>query len=242
MTAQGTAAPKRLFGIQLTPQLDALVRKLEGESRQTIREDRLDAADVSSMVGFWDDAGVPHIALSKGAEATEETLATEIARLEFRGARYEKNMPYAEMRHEANRRLCRRLYRVIEQEVVLAEAEALGAGARKALAARLVSSVIDPLRAGSYRRDEADPGRLREGALDALELAIAEYDEKASRRHLMEIAEKDAGISRPLGLMYKVVENHRPFDSSDRVRAAYYLAVPFLFDARKPSQPVPQRR
>ena len=34
-----------------------------------------------------------------------------------------------------------------------------------------------------------------------------------------------------------VVENHRPFDGEHRVRAAYYLAVPFLFDARKQSQP-----
>lgn len=236
----GTVSMRKLHDVELTLPLEALVRKIEGERKRPIEEGRLKEADVAPVVGFFDDAGAPHIVLSKGAKPTVEEVAVELARLDFRGGRYEKNMPYSEMRHEANRRLCRRLYRIIEQEVVLAEAESLGLGARRRFIERLEESLVGPLDAGSYRKDDADPLRVREGALDGLELMIGEWDELAARNRLSHVAERDAAIARPLGLMYRVVENHRPFDEEQRVRAAYYLAVPFLFDARKPSQPGPR--
>jgi hypothetical protein len=241
MGAQLTTA-RKIHEIQLTPALDTLLRKVEGLAKKPLVEDRLDGADVGPVVGFFDDTGTPHIAVSSGAQPTIADIAVELARLDFRRGRFEKNMPYYEMRHEANRRLCRRLYRIMEQEIVLVEAESAGVPARRTIVERLVARLLEPLVAGSYRRGEVEPGRLREGALDGLELTMAESDAVAARHRLVQIAEHDPAIARPLGLMYKVVENHRPFEAGDRVRAAYYLAVPFLFDARKPAQAPPGGR
>jgi hypothetical protein len=231
---------KRLHDVELSLALDALVRKIEGEHKRPIEEQRLTEADVGPVVAFFDDAGAPHMALSKGATPTVEDVALELARLDLRSGRREKNMPYAEMRHEANRRLCRRLYRIVEQEIILSEVESLGVAVRRRVLERLEASFIEPLRAGNYRKGEADPGRVREGALDALEVVMTDWDDVAARNRLAHLAEIDMAISRPLGLMYKVIENHRPFEGEARVRAAYYLAVPFLFDARKPASPAPR--
>lgn len=238
MSAHGSTAARKLLEKELAPPIASLVRQIETERKKPFREVRLETVDVAPVVGYVDDDGTPVLAVSKGASPTEVDVVLEIARVLHRRGRVEKYMPYAEMRHEANRRLCRRLYRVIEEEVLLADVESYGYPARKTLLDRLSERFREPLGRGVYRQGEAEPGRLREGALDALEMAIAETDATTARRFMGEIAELDAGIARPFGLMYKVVENHRPFEADDRVRAAYYLAVPFLFDARKPSQPV----
>jgi hypothetical protein len=233
MSAQGSTAAKKLFGVELPEPIAKLARKVTDMAGKPIVEDRLDVADVSPLVGYFDDRGAPHIAASKGHEPRLEEIALELTRLDFRKGRFEKNMPYAEMKHEANRRLCRRLYRIIEEEVILAESESLGVQVRALLTARLGKSFVEPLRSGSYRAGDEPPSRIREGALDALELTVAENDSKAAERRILEVADLDMDMARPLGMLYKVIENHRPFEADDRVRAAYYLAVPFLFDARR---------
>src|SRR5437763_1596838 len=119
----GTVSMRKLHDVELTLPLEALVRKIEGENKKPIEEGRLKEADVAPVIGFFDDTGVPRVMIANGAQASVEDVAVELARLDFRCGRFEKNMPYSEMRHEQNRRLCRRLYRIVEQEIVLAEAE-----------------------------------------------------------------------------------------------------------------------
>lgn len=239
MSVQGSA-PRKLFDVELPARVGDMLRLVETRIRQTVTELRgSDKADVSSVVGYFDDTGKPFIAYrEKKGPPPLELLCLEIARLWFRNGKFEKNMPYAEMRHPANQRLCRRLYRILEGEIIVSDVASLGLPIRKWTMEHYKTHFREALAAGKYRHGEPDPGRLREGALDALDAAIAEFDEKATQRLGIEIAEADAGIARPYGLMLKVVESHRPFDGEDRVRAAYYLAVPFLFDARKPSTPM----
>lgn len=242
MSVQGTGA-RKLFDVELPGRTGDLLRTVEARAKQPVNELRGEHADVSPVVGFFDDTGRPFIATAekKGAPSPE-AIAIEIARLWLRNNRFEKNMPYAEMRHPANQRLCRRLYRILEQEILTSECETLGVPVRKWLIERYTKGFVEPLVAGKYRQGEPDPGRIREGALDALEVAIATVDTNTDKRLGVTIAEADAGIARPYGLMYKVVEQHRPFEGEDRVRAAYYLAVPFLFDARKPTTPIVKAR
>jgi hypothetical protein len=240
----GGGGGRKLFGIELPDRLAAVARKVEALAGAPIGEVRGgDQVDVGAVVGYFDDEGKPFVALDEKAGApTLEGVALEVLRLQHRERRFEKNMPYAEMRHPANRRLCRRLYRILEQEVLASEGESLGLAARASIRDRLNAAFLEPLAAGRYRQGETDPGRQREGALDGLEALIAEADEKAAERIVAAVGEKDAAIARPLGMMYKVVERHRPFDGVDRVRGAYYLAVPFLFDARKPTTPILRTR
>ncbi len=242
MSDKGTEA-RRLFDMDLPGRVGDMLRTVEGRAKQAVSELRGEYADVAPVVGFFDDQGRPFVAAAdKKAAPSPEAVSLEIARLWLRHNRFEKNMPYAEMRHPANQRLCRRLYRILEQEIIASECETLGAPVRRWLSDRFEKLFIEPLAAGKYRTGEADPGRLREGALDALELALGAADDKTPKRLGVLIAESDAGIARSFGLMFRVVEQHRPFENEDRVRAAYYLAVPFLFDARKPSTPIVKTR
>lgn len=238
MSEHGSAL-RKVFHVELPERVAAMLRIVESRAGEALVEARGDLADVGPVVGFFDDTGKPSIAVAeKKGKPSAEALAIEVARLHFRGGRFEKNMPYAEMRHQANQRLCRRLFRVIEQEVILGEVEAMGLGARAWVRERMASDFLGALATGKYRKGEADPGRLREGALDALEAAIAEVEAAVAKQVGLTVAEHDPGISRTFGLMYKAVERHRPFDAFESVRAAYYLTVPFLFDARKPSAPI----
>ncbi len=241
MSAQGSTAARKLFGIELPEPIAKVARKIEGTAQKAIVEERSNVVEPAPVVGYFDDQGTPRLAVSKGAEPALEDIAVELVRLVFRNGRFEKNMPFAEMRHEANRRLCRRLYRIIESEVVFPEAEGLDVRARNRTLERMRAAFLDPLQQGRYRPDEAGPARVREGVLDALELTIAEHDARAAERHMEAIAAADPEIARALGMLYTVVKNHRPFEDDGRVRAAYYLAVPFLFDARRPGQAPPRR-
>jgi hypothetical protein len=244
MSVQGPAA-RKLFDLELPARIAEIARVVEGRARQPIHEVRGggDHGDVAPVIGFFDDTGRPTISVGekKGAVALE-AVTIEVLRLWLRNSRYEKNMPYSEMRHPANQRLCRRLYRVLEEEILNSEAETAGVTARSWMRERMVHAFVEPLSAGKYRKGEADPGRTREGALDALQASLAEVDTTAARRLGVLVAEHDAAIARAFGLMYRVVEQHRPFDGEERVRGAYYLAVPFLFDARKPSTPIMKTR
>lgn len=243
MSVQGSAA-RKLFNVELPDRVAELLRVVEGRIRAPVAEVRGgDAVDIAPTVGYFDENGKPAIAYEKksGGPGVEE-LTIEIARLWLRNGKFERSMPYAEMRHPGNQRLCRRLYRAIEEEILLSECESRGVPVRKWLTAKLERGFVEPLGAGKYRSGEADPGRSREGAIDALEATIAEVDERAGRRLTMAVAEADPGIARTYGLVYKVIEQHRPFEGEDRVRAAYYLAVPFLFDARKASTPIMKTR
>lgn len=244
MSVQGGGAGRKLFDIELPERLATAVRKIEAISKGPIGEVRGgEQVDVGPIVAYFDDEGKAVIALDERAGAPKlEGLGIEVLRLQHRERRFEKNMPYAEMRHPANRRLCRRLYRILEQEVLAPEGESLGIGVRAWIRGRMSAAFFEPLVAGSYRQGETDPGRQREGALDALEAALAEANEKESARLILKVGDADPAIARPFGLMYKVVEQHRPFDGVDRVRGAYYLAVPFLFDARKPTTPITRIR
>lgn len=238
MSVHGSAQ-RKLFGVELPPRVAEVLRLVEARARQPVNEVRGEAADVAPVVGYFDDTGRPFIACREAESAPPlELVALEVSRLYHRNNRFEKNMPYAEMRHPGNQKLCRRLYRIMEEEIVISDAASLDIPVRAFLREHYAKTLFEPLQAGKFRAKEPDPGRIREGALDALEAAIAEYDEKAAKRLGMTVAELDSGIARPFGLMLKVVEQHRPFDGADRVKAAYYLAVPFLFDARKPSTPI----
>jgi hypothetical protein len=238
MSAHGSAQ-RKLFNVELPARVAEVLRLVEMRARQPVNEVRGESADVAPLVGFFDDSGRPFIAYREKSGAPPlELLALEISRLYHRNNKFEKNMPYAEMRHPVNQKLCRRLYRVLEEEIVISETASLDIPIRPYLRDYWQAHLLDPLQAGKYRAKEADPGRMREGSLDALEAAIAEYDERAAKRLGITIAELDSAIARPFGLMQRVVEQHRPFDGADRVKAAYYLAVPFLFDARKPTTPI----
>jgi hypothetical protein len=236
MSAHGSA-PRKLFDLEMPARIAEMIKTIEGRAQRPIQQDRGEAADLSPVMGYFDDTGVPRICVAPGFTPTVETVAHEVVRLWFRNGRFEKNMPYTEMRHAGNRRLCRRLFRIIEQEVVTSDTQSAGVPVRKWLTDRFRQLFVDPLQSGSYRKGEADPGRSREGALDALEAAISEVDSRAAHRLGILVAELDSSISRPFGLMYRVVEQYRPFDGWERVQNAYFLAVPFLFDARKPPAP-----
>jgi len=236
MSAHG-AAPRKLFDLDMPSRVGEMLKTIEARAQRPVLQERGEAADTAPVVGFFDDSGAPHIVVAPGFTPTVESVAQEVVRLWVRNGRFEKNMPYAEMRHPGNRKLCRRLYRIVEQEVVTSETQSAGAPVRKWLQERMRTLFLEPLAQGKYRADEQDPGRTREGALDALEAAISEVDGKAAHRIGVTVAEQDAGIARPFGLMYRVVEQYRPFDQPDRIQSAYFLAVPFLFDARKPPAP-----
>jgi hypothetical protein len=240
MSVQGPTG-RRLFDVELPPRLSDMLRIVEGRARQPVGEIRGEQADVGPCVAFFDDTGKPLVAYREKSGAPPlEMLALEVARLWHRGGKLEKYMPYSEMRHAVNQRLCRRLFRIVEEEIIISEVASAGLPVRKYLKERLSELFLEPLQTGKYRASEPDPGRTREGALDALESAVAEYDENTVKRFMVAVAEADAAIARPFGLMYKVIEQHRPFDGDERVKAAYYLAVPFLFDARKPTTPITQ--
>jgi hypothetical protein len=238
MSSNGTTPQRKVFGIDLMHPVDALLRKVEMTAKKALREDQLEHVDLGPMIGHFDDKGAPHVGLSKGATASIEDAALEIFRMDLRHGVFEKNMPYSEMKNEVNRRLCRRLYRILEQEVVLGEVEACGLRARQKLIERLTASTLDPIMARSYRTGEPEPLRTREGALDVLELIVSECDSSDARNTLARIAELEPSISKNLGILYKIVENHRPFEAEHRVRAAYYLSVPFLFQTKKAEQPM----
>ncbi|MGH7297664.1 MAG: hypothetical protein ACRELB_22190, partial [Polyangiaceae bacterium] len=202
MSSNGTKPPRKLHGIDLRHPVDALLRKIEMSVKKSLREDVLERTDHGPVVGHFDDTGAPHVGLARGETAMLEDVALEVFRMDLRHGCYEKNMPYAEMKNEANRRFCRRLYRILEQEVVLSEVEACGIRARARIIDRLLSSAYEPMRGGAYRKGEADPGRTREGALDALELIVSECDSTDAKNHMTRLGELEPLISRPLGLMY----------------------------------------
>lgn len=227
----------RLFDVELPEAIAAAARKVEGLCGQPIDAGKSKEVDVGRIVGFYDDGQVPRILAAPRVKPTLSEVAIEVLRLELRDRITEERMPYAEMRHAENKRLCRWLYRVMEQEILLPIAQSGGVAARKDLQDRLIAEMLDPLEQGKYRPKEAEPGRARAATLDGLELLVSYVDPEEAQAVLCRIASIDEGIASKLGLLYKVVENNRPFDDVKRVRAAYYLSVPFLFDTRRPTRP-----
>ncbi|RME71089.1 MAG: hypothetical protein D6776_10740 [Planctomycetota bacterium] len=141
-------------------------------------------------------------------------------------------MPYAEMQVEVNRMLCTRLFRVLEEEVLLSQAASHGIAARTRLAERFEKELVEPLRSGKYQKGTKEPLRSRLGALDALEFAVAAVDRPTARARMREVSELDGAIGRTAAFMYAVMDRYRPFDSWDRITGAYYVVVPFLFESR----------
>jgi len=228
-----------LFDVELSEPIAAVVRKVEALSSQPIESTTADddLAAVAPLVGYFDDDGKPKLACGDGHEPTEADIAVEVLRLELRDRTSEKRMPYADMRNPKNRQLCQSLYRIMENEILLALAQAHGVDSRAAITTRLEKDLIAQLEKNKYRKKERDPARTRLGTLDGLELMVAYVDRDEALRGIEQIAKHDDAIAAQLGLLYKVVQNNRPFDDGHRVRVAYYLAVPFLFDTRKPSRP-----
>lgn len=228
-----------MFDLELPETVAFVRRKVEALSNRPIETVTVDDEDteVSRVAGTFPEPSTPRIAVRKGVTPTVEEITVEILRLELRDRLVEGRMPYADMRHAANRKLCKHLFRVMEQEILLAVAQSHGVEARKALQNRLLAEFLDPLEGGKYLPGEADPGRLRRGTLAGLELLVSYVDPMEAQGHLIRVAELDEPIAGQLGLLYKVVENNRPFDDDRRVRAAYYLGVPFLFDTRRPARP-----
>jgi hypothetical protein len=121
--------------------------------------------------------------------------------------------------------------------VLLAISQSHGVGSRNILQKRLFSDFLGPLQAGEYRNGDREPARTRLGSLDGLELLVSYVDNVESMNLLRQVAACDEAIACQLAVMYRVIQNNRPFDDSRRIRDAYYLSVPFLFDTRKPSPP-----
>ena len=67
------------------------------------------------------------------------------------------------------------------------------------------------------------------------ELAKAESTADDTQKILADLRERLERLRREKQNL--IVENQRPFENVARVRAAYYLAVPFLFDARRAAKP-----
>ncbi|MHC4390024.1 MAG: hypothetical protein ACYS22_01740 [Planctomycetota bacterium] len=222
-----------LFGLDLPAPILAAARKVEALAKKPIDAKKVKkAGDVAEVVGCINDDGIPEITAFKSKPSVER-VSLEVLRLQLRNRTPERRMPYAEMRHESNRRLCTWLYRVIEQEMLLAQAQSFGISVRPLLRRNLEDTVLEPLQNGGYRKGEAEPGRSRAGALDALELLVSYVDPQQAHQAMATVAKLDESIAAKLGLLYTVVENNRPFEDQRRIRAAYYLAVPFLFDTRK---------
>ncbi|MFC1708146.1 hypothetical protein ACFL59_15225 [Planctomycetota bacterium] len=228
-----------LFGVELPEPIAAVVRKVEALAERPIQASTSDSEDVAPVMGYFAEDGTP--TMKCGPEVTPDTelLALEVLRLELRKNIREDKMPYAEMRHESNRRLCKWLYRIMEQEILMSVAQSHGLSTRDEIQTRLEERMLVPLENGSYRDSEEEVLRARQGALDGLEFMISMVDTNAAMRALKRIADADSSISRQLGLMYKIVQNHRPFENAERVTAAYYLTVPFLFDTRTVLKPKP---
>src|SRR5262245_40039636 len=157
MSVQGSAS-RKLFGLELPERVHELLRNVEGRAKQPLIEVRGEQADIAAVMGFFDDTGRPMLAFAdKKGEPPLEAVAIELARLVLRNGRFEKNMPYAEMRHPANQRLCRRLYRVLEQEMTLSECESRAVAVRKWLRDRFTRAFVEPVSAGKSRASEPDP-------------------------------------------------------------------------------------
>ncbi len=233
MSVDGT----RLFDLALPEALAAAARRVTGLAGQEIDTPTVKTKDGVNLVGYFTDNGVPTIECASGYKPSLEEVALEVLRLELRGGQTEQYMPYSEMRHEMNRRLCTSLFRTVEQEVLLALSQSHGVASRGALQKRLLADFLEPLQAGKYRSGDLEPARTRLGSLDGLELLISYADNIESMNLLQQIAACDPAMASQLAVMYRVVQNNRPFDDSRRIRDAYYLSVPFLFDTRKPATP-----
>ena len=70
MSSNGSKPPRRLHGVELHHPVDALLRKVEMETKKLLREDTLEQPHLGSVVGHFDDTGAPHIGLLNGATPT----------------------------------------------------------------------------------------------------------------------------------------------------------------------------
>ncbi|GIW70539.1 MAG: hypothetical protein KatS3mg102_0081 [Planctomycetota bacterium] len=218
-----------LFDLELPPTVEAVVRKVEAIAGQPIAAQKVKGSLLGPCVGYFEDkSGTPVIEAS-GKPALEDVVL-EVLRLALRGGRREQDMPYGELRHERNRALCARLYRIVEEEWLLPEAEAHGVAVRRHLTQRFDAELIEALGAGKYRKGEEEVLRTRLAALDGLELAVAAVDPATARWQVQRVGELDRTAARSMGFMLSVIDRYRPFESVEQMTAAYYVAVPFLFD------------
>jgi hypothetical protein len=219
-----------LFDHDLPSTVEAVVRRVEKRAGQPITTKKVKSSALGACIGYFTDEGAPQID-AVGKPALEDVVL-EVLRLQLRKGRGERDMPYGEMQHEINRALCIRLFRILEDEVLLSEASAHGVACRRRLTALAEESLLDPLRSGSYGKGEKEPLRTRLGALDALEMAVACVNRSTAKSRLREVSLLDDKIARPSAFMFAVMDRYRPFDSAQRMTGAYYVAVPFLFESR----------
>lgn len=223
------------FGLELPEPIRLVARRIEALSGQPIQvHDKMPEDQVGRVAGYFVRGSGPQLARpGKKTKVTVEEVTIEILRLQHRNRTTEERLPYADMRHLGNRRLCRWLYRVMEQEILFAVAQTHGVDVRQWWQGRLKSEFMEPLEEDEFLADTDEIERRRTGTLMGLDLLVSHVDRHEALQQLCKVADHDEGIAAQLGLLYKVVENNRPFDEVRRVRAAYYLSVPFLFDTRK---------
>ncbi len=217
-----------LFDLELPPTVDAIVRRIERKAGVAIEAKKVKNAPLGPCVGYFDAEGTPRIECA--GKPSVEDLVLETLRLYLRQGRVEGDMPYGEMQIESNRLLCARLFRILEEDILFSEAAVHGIDARTHVYERLRAELIEPLAAGRYRKKDKATMRARLGALDALECAVASIARETARARLREISEADARIGRSAAFMYAVLDRYRPFDTWERMTAAYYVAVPFLYE------------
>lgn len=216
------------FGLDLPPTIETLTRRFELTHGQPIEQKNVRSHTVAKCLGYFSNDGFPVIE-SHGKPSLEEVVL-ELLRLHLRRGEPEKLMPYAEMVHENNRILCTRLYRLMEAELLFADAECHGIRVRDFLVQQLTAELLDELGNGSYRSKDAEPMRSRHAVLDGLELMMADINVESARHVIRKVAEIDDRIAGPMGLVWTLIGNYRPFDSIMSARKAYYIALPFLFE------------
>lgn len=223
--------PGVLFGDKLDPMLAELLNRIEVRSGHLVETEVGKAADIFPVLSWYDLMKRPHIA---SAEAKPDTvpLAIELVRLDFRAGRGEGTLPPYEIRNPANQLIARRLYRMIELEVLLSRVEALGVQARHWIIDRGEKDFLKPLTEGKYRPDLDDMGRMRHGVLDALELWSADVNEYDVKRRCGKVGETSGEMGHLLAATTKAISNYRPLDK-DKIDLAYYLAIPFLLEAKR---------
>jgi len=223
--------PGVLFGLKLDPMVAELLNRVEVRSGHLVETEVGPAADIFPVLSWYDLQKRPHIASSE-AKPDIVPLALELVRLDFRAGRGEATLPPYEVRNPANQAIARRLYRMVELEVIISRVEALGAQVRSWLIDRHEAGFLKPLGDGKYRPDLDDVGRMRHGVLDALELWTADVNEYDVKRRCGKVGEASGEMGHLLAATTKAISNYRPLDR-DKIDSAYYLAIPFLLEAKR---------